>query len=649
MPIAVAPHSPHGVGAAAGCGGSDAQPAGQGASATAGINGVVTSGSPLAISSDPDHTPEGHTPVAGAEVKVRDIFGDVVGQAITGADGSFLVQGVPPGYLDVEVRVDPSSADPDVRAAVTGIRDTNIAVNRTFPISRSEAITAALAGVPPEARVNGSLQPLPPGVTVQPTDGDPLTGAPPPPPRESTAPEWFFLVDLQPPARFAHPVEYVFVNAETGAVERIQGVFRPPRVNGREIWGAGHTFIRFDGLHPDEIDLDDLPAGFAGEPTEEVVQLPPEEETEPLVAAAPFLSELTNHNVDPASIFAIVFQGSPEASMGADGDRMVKLLVDAGVPRSPNIRVVRAHEDAGTDFGINDAFSWARRDLNRLMQERLDQDLHSTLVIHISSHGGGPYFYRYLDEKKSTGDRVGPGALLLGTTPACRLRVILDFCYSGNFAGLLATNLNAQPPEERPDYVIYAASKEDEVAWSIRAGPFGFIRGGGRFTSNLLEYAQVTSGDILGLLRPDGDGIREELDAILGWPTFSKNLVQHPSAIVRGNVPVRCQEAADAPACVTESEPNNFVDDANELGDSDCGSGVVNPTASDGLDIFAKTMTLGAWRAVLVSGNVELGIQTDNDFIAGVPPIEFDLTATTKITIWVINGDGSYEFRVEPR
>ncbi|MHC4973996.1 MAG: hypothetical protein ACYTG3_16860 [Planctomycetota bacterium] len=130
---------------------------------------------------------------------------------------------------------------------------------------------------------------------------------------------------------------------------------------------------------------------------------------------------------------------------------------------------------------------------------------------------------------------------------------------------------------------------------------------------------------------------------------FSKNLVQHPSAIVRANVPVRCQEGAEAPACVTENEPNNFVDDANELGDSDCAIGDLNPVGGDGLDIFAKTMTAGAWRVELVSGNVEIGVQTDNDFIAGVPPIDFDLAATTKITIWVINGDGGYEIRIGPR
>ena len=86
------------------------------------------------------------------------------------------------------------------------------------------------------------------------------------------------------------------MNAETGAVERIQGVSWPPRVSGREIWGARHTFVRFGGLHPDEIDRDNLPAGLAAEPTEEVVQLPPEQEAAPLGAVAPLLTELSNHH-----------------------------------------------------------------------------------------------------------------------------------------------------------------------------------------------------------------------------------------------------------------------------------------------------------------------------------------------------------------
>ena len=72
------------------------------------------------------------------------------------------------------------------------------------------------------AFVFGSMTPFPAGTIVYPHLGTSSGAAP----RESdktvlSAASWFFLVNLDPFAEYAHDVEYVFVDAETGAVQRL--------------------------------------------------------------------------------------------------------------------------------------------------------------------------------------------------------------------------------------------------------------------------------------------------------------------------------------------------------------------------------------------------------------------------------------------
>ena len=73
-------------------------------------------------------------------------------------------------------------------------------------------------------------------------DGDRLTAFDPDP--EGTAarpidfPCWFFMVDHDPGASWAHPVDYVLINSQTGAIDRIQRRLWYPELNGLPFWNS---------------------------------------------------------------------------------------------------------------------------------------------------------------------------------------------------------------------------------------------------------------------------------------------------------------------------------------------------------------------------------------------------------------------------
>jgi hypothetical protein len=58
----------------------------------AAVEGFLMQGSPLISVDDPANAPPGDVSVAGAEVRVRDSFGAVVGTATSGQDGKFVVE-----------------------------------------------------------------------------------------------------------------------------------------------------------------------------------------------------------------------------------------------------------------------------------------------------------------------------------------------------------------------------------------------------------------------------------------------------------------------------------------------------------------------------------------------------------------------------
>jgi hypothetical protein len=528
------------------CGGSSGS---SGTSEGAAVSGYVYEGSPVVVVGIAADAPVGDVPVANAEVRAVNLHGTTLATVLSGADGSFRFEGLPPGYLSLEVRKVATSVSADASAEVTGIGGEEIAVNAPHAITRDAAIAAALAVVPPDTRVICSLQPFPAGTRIAPAGGDPGSTDPVPTVgRTLPADEWFLLVDLFPGASYAHPLEYVFVDAATGAVARETDVQWPPLANGADFWGGEWSLVGAEGIDILSVDPEMLPADQAFLTSPEVVREPPTMLPAPLLAgpadagSADILSALALHNTDPASIFVILWRAGWEEYRVRSLLEMLDLFEGANVPIG-NIRIVTptpnrvAMQDSG--------YIAALQSVNALIQQRMQQGLHSTLVVWIGSHGGGSWFGRYHGPGSNDFQTTQAADLQLTTTMACKVRVILDFCFARDFGEILAGLFDGMQPAERPDYVVYCACAKTEFCYALpyhyESLSLGFLDVGCRFTNELTETATVANGDITGCLNPTGTGIVDGLSSLLGTLNFiSNNAVQHPSAIVRRGWPARC-------------------------------------------------------------------------------------------------------------
>lgn len=518
-----------------------------GTSDGAAVSGFVYEGSPVVVVGIAADAPAGDVPVANAEVRAINLHGTTLATVMSGSNGSFRIDGLPPGYLKLEVRKVATSVPADASAEVTGVGGDEIPVNAPHAITRDAAIAAALAVVPPDTRVICSLQPFPAGTRIVPSGGDPGSTDPVPTVgRTLPADEWFLLVDLFPGASYAHPLEYVFVDAATGAVVQETNVQWPPLANGTGFWGGEWSLVGAIGIDILGVDPATLPADQATFTSPEVVREPPTMLPAALLAGArgprDILSELALHNTDPASIFVLLWRAGWEDYRIPSLLEMLDLFENANVP-SANIQTVIPK--AGRVAMQNSDYIAALNYLNGLIQQRMQQGLHSTLVVWINSHGSGSSFGRYHGPGDNEYQSTQAADLQLTTTMACKVRVILDFCFARTFAEILAGLFDAMQPADRPDYVIYSACDKLEFCYSIPYGiswaTLGFLDVGSRFTNELTETATVANGDITGCLNPTGTGIVDGLSGLLGTLDFiSNNTVQHPSAIVRRGWPARC-------------------------------------------------------------------------------------------------------------
>jgi hypothetical protein len=512
------------------------------------VTGSVVQVNPVLFVDELANAPEGAQPVDGAEVKAFDVSGTEVATVTTDANGSFSIPSVDAGYLRLEVRLDPASTDPDATTAVTAYPDAVIPVNGTYTVSRQDAIDLAMATVDQDALVTATLQPLQAGTVVVPSGSPPGTAVGPDAAKARTAPadEWMFFVEEDPYGDFANPCRYIFVDAETGAVTTVEDVFWPPLVNDSVLWGSLLTMFMVEGM--DLADPSNRDPDAVATPTEEVVQLPTLTATVP--APTVQQSQLQKHNTDPQSIFAIVWQCKPEPYAAADMKRMLDFLTQAGVPVESNIKVIRSLQTGRVNDFNNSAYTQALNALNALIDARLQQGLHSTLVVYVTAHAGGAAFSEYYDEKGSSRLSIFPSMLKLTSTKACRVRVFLECCYARHFADDLAAEFDALPAGSRHDYAIYAACARDEYSYSIPAiweivnwatGSEVLPPAGGRFTTELMKHAAVTGGDITGLLDSTGAMIRPELTSIFGTVDFIfGNVFFHPSAIIKPAEPAWC-------------------------------------------------------------------------------------------------------------
>jgi hypothetical protein len=230
----------------------------------------------------------------GAEVRIVDRGGREYGRVTTDAAGRFEVPNLPTGLLEAQARIDPASEAPDASIFFTSVRGVHTVLGRRYAMSREDAAKAAIADVPPTALVVGTTDPLPPGAVVFPSLGD-ARGAGPFPEhvhRLGDDLQWLFLVDRIPEAQHGHLVDYVLVNARTGAVRKLTDQLGQPAVNFAILWGQTEWLVNFPDLAGtarlrDEVVTTGLwPERFEVFLSPELVQLPDPGDLEPEGAGA---------------------------------------------------------------------------------------------------------------------------------------------------------------------------------------------------------------------------------------------------------------------------------------------------------------------------------------------------------------------------
>ncbi len=527
-----------------GCGGGSDEPAGaqsQG-QATAGLSnfgaarGFVVQVNPVFIVSDLSEAPAGSSPVLGAELRAFDLQGSEIERVRTNGDGSFRFTKLPAGYVSIQARVDPNSANPDVTMEITAVPQTTITLGQTFAVNRAAANAIALQGINAGDRVLGSLQPLSAGTEIRAfknSNGESSAAES----RILPADEWFYMIDQRPNSRFRHPVQYVFVDAATGAVTRTDEVWFPV-ANGGMLWATDLQLFAYTG-----VDLAILPAvapGATATPSPEIVRNSPAPSfTTRALPESRLGRVLAQNNTTTNSMFVVIFQGFRDTSMATDANRVKTFFTDRSVPES-NIRTIRPGNSSAPQ--IKAQLLAAIGELNQLIVERLNEGKHSTFVLYVTSHGGnGGFDVETLKGENATdvGTLVGIAAddLQLGALKACRVRVVADFCDSQSF-GLFTEFSLASSDIDRGVFVA-TSNGIDSVAIPTSLGLLPGLETGGRFTSAVLENLVINDADL--------DDITTLPMLQGGYVSDIANLGQMPTLFREVDSPAFCQDPGPDP------------------------------------------------------------------------------------------------------
>ncbi|MFN0151664.1 MAG: hypothetical protein ACKVU1_13250 [bacterium] len=555
--------------------------------ATAGAPGVapldaphVTSrtvaGETFVIVDAPAAAPAGATPVADARLTIVDLDGFVVARGTADAAGAFQLGDLGAGWRALEVRVGASPGDLVATLEFTAIADATIALGRAHAVSREAAAALALAAVPDDALVLGTLQPLPAGTRVRPgRDGDASPRA-----RTLAADAWLFFADLEPNARFDHAVEYIFVDAANGAVTRVTDATEPPAINGSAAWASDLAFVRYDGIDFESFDPDDMPAGASAALSSEIVRAPdgaarlstragagaaasarpasppariPRANLASAIAAATSSA--------PDDIFTIAVRGSSGSDIATDFANMSKLF--ESLAPNPANRMTMEYPA----FTIEAAAVEYSRRINAL-RDRIEARLRAggkpVLYYFVSSHGAlemdgsasGAFILEYVDGEKGTS---GPGGTLLKRLRPCKIYALLDFCWAQTFADALIQLYTPDPVNERPELFAFAACDANETAKSYDTWqayiPLFSRTPGGVFTNAIRgRMSLAPDGKLNGLQNPDGSLLTEL--ATLTTPDGD----QHPKLSTLAGDPNWCKRLLETSATSLDFRHNGITD-----------------------------------------------------------------------------------------
>lgn len=401
---------------------------------------------------------------------------------------------------------------------------------------------------------------------------------------------WFYWIDDAPSARFSHPTRFVFVDAETGAVE-VESHDWWPVLNGEslwtdeaEYWDESRWAFSTVGGSATEAPEDPAPAPTGGG----MVQIEPP----PLVL--PTGVQEARLSVAPGdSGMAIVINGwasgeSGQADFQTDAQNMHDALEGAGFDTT---YLGDPADTAPERDGVNDTASRA----DFFAQAAAKLDCGDTLVVYVSAHGnvinGGVL------DGTAYSDGVWEDDLadwLRAIKDCVKVIVVIDSCHSGGFVDGLTPVAD----------LVITSTDQARSAYGDLDGPSdpNPHDQGGEFTGGLVaglfEVLAVPESMADAQQKADADGTSlweevfdEAFDTALELDEAHRRGLTAPQKVdgTRGEAPAPCE----GPSC--DPDPGCGVDCAPPLGCGylePIGTGTCGASAGSGEDDLGKALAI---------------------------------------------------------
>ena len=396
-------------------------------------------------------SPPAATPLAGATVRVA---GGPEGR--TDADGRFLLENIPAGQRVLTVEGGGLAAPVAVPLTVVGDATVDVGLP---PVSREQALDRARAALaaagisdPSRPTILSPQQPLPAGVLVVPRLDAARIEAGVAGANTLARASWFFFCDDAVGQPFAHEVQYVYVDCETGETTTETRTSWPT-------FNAQHFYGRAD-RHAASPDL--VQPGVEAARAAPVPIAPP---------SAPPVSR-TRAESDGKLYALLVFGFSEAERQQIDGKAIPGR---AGIPAAVGREEYVAWDNGDGSTWLRDRVIAASR---ALVAEAGSRDF---LYIDINSHGGLTSSGEYVmwlpspDQTWFDGliareqEMLRPQEMGLEQAVSCRMLIVAGTCSAGNWIDYARQSLDVPGKE----VTVFCAAPSQRVSWGNLKNGFG--------------------------------------------------------------------------------------------------------------------------------------------------------------------------------